>query len=94
VGLTSSGALQAWVLGDEDRLLQVTSNLIENAMRLTSAGGAVTVCARPGQIAVRDTGPGLAPEDLPHAFDRFYLHDRYRSEHAVGPEWGWRSSRS
>jgi signal transduction histidine kinase len=42
------------------------------------------VCARPGQIAVRDTGPGLAPEDLPHAFDRFYLHDRYRSEHAVG----------
>jgi K+-sensing histidine kinase KdpD len=32
----------------------------------------------------RDTGPGLAPEDVPHAFDRFYLHDRYRSERSVG----------
>src|ERR1035437_9452781 len=84
VELTSSGAPGAWALGDEDRLLQVTSNLIENALRLTPAGGAVTVRADRGQIAVRDTGPGLAPEDLPHAFDRFYLHDRYRSERAVG----------
>jgi signal transduction histidine kinase len=84
VELTSSGAPQTWVLGDEDRLLQVTSNLIENALRLTPAGGAVSVCAERGQIAVRDTGPGMAPEDLPHAFDRFYLHDRYRSERSVG----------
>ncbi len=33
---------------------------------------------------MRDTGPGLAAEDLPRAFERFYLHDRYRSERAVG----------
>src|ERR1035437_2093230 len=84
VELTSSGAPGAWALGDEDRLLQVTSHLIETALRLPPAGGAVTVRADRGQIAVRDTGPGLAPEDLPHAFDRFYLHDRYRSERAVG----------
>jgi signal transduction histidine kinase len=74
----------AWAVGDEGRLLQATSNLIENALRLTPAGGAVTVSARPGEIVVADTGPGLAAEDLPHAFDRFYLYNRYRSQRAVG----------
>ncbi len=74
----------AVALGDEHRLLQATSNLIENALRLTPAGGTVVVRARPGEISVSDTGPGLAPEDLPHAFERFYLHDRYRSERPVG----------
>lgn len=74
----------AWGVGDEGRLLQATSNLIENALRLTPAGGRVTVSARTGEITVRDTGPGLAEEDLPHAFERFYLYDRYRSERAVG----------
>jgi signal transduction histidine kinase len=82
--LTSTGANGAWAVGDEGRLLQATSNLIENSLRLTPAGGSVTVSALAGQIAVRDTGPGLDPEDLPHAFDRFYLYNRYRSERAVG----------
>jgi signal transduction histidine kinase len=74
----------AWGVGDAGRLLQATSNLIENALRLTPAGGAVTVSARTGEIAVADTGPGLDDEDLPRAFDRFYLYNRYRSERAVG----------
>jgi signal transduction histidine kinase len=44
------------------------------------------VSAAPGVIIVTDTGPGLAEEDLPHAFERFYLHDRYRAdpERSVG----------
>ncbi|MGI9184930.1 MAG: sensor histidine kinase [Solirubrobacteraceae bacterium] len=79
-----AGGDRAWGIGDEDRLLQATANLIENALRLTPAGGRVTVTTGPGWISVRDTGPGLAPEDLPRAFERFYLHDRYRSERAVG----------
>lgn len=74
----------SWGTGDEDRLLQATSNLIENALRMTAAGGSVTVSARRGEISVRDTGSGLTEDDLPRAFERFYLHDRYRSERAVG----------
>ncbi len=76
----------SWGAGDEDRLLQVTSNLIENALRLTPPGGSVTVSTGTGtgRIVVSDTGPGLAEEDLPRAFERFYLYDRYRSERSVG----------
>ncbi|HEY2258295.1 MAG TPA: HAMP domain-containing sensor histidine kinase [Solirubrobacteraceae bacterium] len=82
--LASTSTRGAWGMGDEDRLLQATSNLVENALRLTPPGGEVTVTASPGQIAVRDTGPGLADEDLSRAFERFYLYHRYRSERAVG----------
>jgi len=59
-----------------DRVLQVVSNLVENALRSTPAGGSVQVRAEPGLLVVEDTGVGLAPEDVPHAFERFYLHDR------------------
>ncbi len=84
VELSSTVTESAWAHGDEDRLLQATSNLIENALRLTPAGGTVAVRAEPGRITVTDTGPGLAPEDLPRAFERFYLHDRHRSQRVVG----------
>jgi signal transduction histidine kinase len=66
----------AWVDGDPDRALQVTSNLVENALRSTAHGGSVHVHVRPGTLEVTDTGVGLAPEDLSRAFERFYLHDR------------------
>ena len=82
--LGSGPGTEAWALGDDGRLLQATSNLIENALRLTPAQGSVTIVARAGEITVADTGPGLAAEDLPRAFERFYLHDRYRSERSVG----------
>ncbi len=84
VELTSVHEDRSQGVGDEGRLLQATSNLIENALRLTPSGGSVQVHARPAAIAVSDTGPGLATDDLAHAFDRFYLYDRYRSERAVG----------
>ena len=84
VGLVSADSGDAWAVGDFDRILQAASNLIENALRVTPAGGSVRVNAAPGTLSVRDTGPGLAPDDIPHAFERFYLHRRYRSERPVG----------
>jgi signal transduction histidine kinase len=44
----------------------------------------VTVSARPGELAVSDTGPGIAPEDLSRAFERFFLYRRYSGERPVG----------
>jgi signal transduction histidine kinase len=70
--------------GDAERMLQVVSNLVENALRLTPAGGSVRIHAAPGSLTVADTGPGLKPDELPHAFERFYLTSRYRGERPVG----------
>jgi signal transduction histidine kinase len=80
--LTSNGAAPA--LGDHDRLLQVASNLIENALRVTPSKGSVDVIAEAGTLTVKDTGPGLAPDELPHAFERFFLYSRYGNERPVG----------
>mgnify|MGYP002132604636 CR=1 FL=1 len=71
-------------VADADRVLQVVSNLVENALRLTPAGGEVRVVAEPGVLRVEDTGPGLADIDRKHAFERFYLHERYGRERPVG----------
>jgi two-component system sensor histidine kinase BaeS len=69
---------------DPDRVLQVLSNLIENAVRSTLRDGTVTVAAGPGGLRVADTGPGLDPDDLPRAFERFYLYSRHAQNRAVG----------
>ncbi|MGE5690971.1 MAG: sensor histidine kinase [Pseudomonadota bacterium] len=84
VELSVHAEAPAPAVGDADRVLQVASNLVENALRLTPAGGEVRVVASAGVLAVEDTGPGLRPEELPRAFERFYLHSRYGRERAVG----------
>jgi signal transduction histidine kinase len=71
-------------IGDADRVLQVVSNLVENALRLTPRDGEVRVVAAPGVLRVEDTGPGLAEADTARAFERFYLHERYGLERQVG----------
>jgi two-component system, OmpR family, sensor kinase len=83
VTLAADGG-EAWVEADADRVLQVASNLVENALRETPSGGTVTVRGEPGRLVVADTGPGLAPEDLPRAFERFYLYDRASRDRPVG----------
>lgn len=64
------------VLADETRLEQVLSNLISNAIKYSQKGGQITISGqvRPEHviICVSDQGPGIAPGDVPHIFDRFY----------------------
>lgn len=71
------------VQADPDRVIQVLINLLGNALRYTPASGAVTVSAEclPDAVAfhVTDTGCGIAPEHLPHLFERFYRVDKARS---------------
>jgi signal transduction histidine kinase len=76
--------VESWVSADYDRLLQVASNLVENALRETPAGGSVTVRAEPGRLVVTDTGPGIPAGDVSHAFERFYLYDKIGKERPVG----------
>jgi signal transduction histidine kinase len=84
VSLTGETNGRAPAIADPDRLLQVLSNLIENALRSTPAGGSVVVAVGPGTVTVSDTGPGLEADELPHAFERFYLHSRHARNGAVG----------
>lgn len=69
---------------DHDRVLQVLSNLVENALRVTPPGGRVSVAVDGSTLTVEDTGPGLDADDLPQAFERFHLHGKYASNRAVG----------
>jgi two-component system sensor histidine kinase BaeS len=71
-------------LADNDRVLQVVSNLVENALRCTPAEGAVTIEASPGRLRVTDTGPGLVRADLDRAFERFFLYERCGADRQVG----------
>jgi signal transduction histidine kinase len=78
------------VFADADALRQVLTNLIDNALRYTAAGGEITVRAAPEEGAVRlsvsDTGVGIAPEHLDRVFERFYRADpsRTRAEGGTG----------
>ena len=69
---------------DHDRVLQVVSNLVENALRCTPSPGTVTIASAPGLVSVADTGRGLTTDDLPRAFERFYLYSRYGNDRPVG----------
>jgi signal transduction histidine kinase len=75
------------VLADEDRAIQMLTNLTGNALQYTPEGGKVTISAKrihnEIQISVRDTGIGIPPEHLDHIFDRFYRVDKSRSRQAA-----------
>jgi signal transduction histidine kinase len=87
------------IVGDGDRLAQVFSNLIDNALKHTPSGGKVTVAARlisgssavkrgkplaGVEITVADTGAGIPPEDLSRIFERFYQVDKSRVKSRTG----------
>ena len=90
IDLTLAAPLEAsaWVNADSQRLNQVLLNLLDNALRHTPPGGAVAVnvCGNQTEVfvTVSDNGPGLAAEDVPHVFDRFYRGDRSRNRATGG----------
>ena len=77
-----------YVMGEQRRLEQVLTNLVENALRFTPAGGRITLSARSDVdwvfVTVADTGVGIAREHLPHVFERFYKVERSRRDHGTG----------
>ena len=76
------------VMGDADRLKQLFTNLVENALRYTPAGGKVDISldrvAGVSKVVVTDTGIGIPEADLPKIFERFYRVDKARSRESGG----------
>ncbi len=73
---------------DPQRIEQVLLNLLDNACRYTLPGGKIVLSAHREDdavhVCVRDQGPGIAPEDLPHIFERFYRGDKSRTRASGG----------
>lgn len=77
------------VIGDIDRLEQVFTNLLDNALKHSPAGGEVNIIGRNTttgsiKITVADSGPGIPPEQLPHVFERFYQAGEVRTGIGLG----------
>ena len=88
VTLTADVATAVQVESDAHRVRQVVSNLVQNALRVTNAGGRIGVSARAegstAVIEVADTGPGIEGADLPHVFERSYLWRASKGTRRVG----------
>ena len=85
-GLEEAAPVTVW--GDQDLLHQVVYNLLENAVKFTNQGGSIRVgiidSVDRTTVTIENTGPGIAPEDLPMIFDRFYKGDKSRSRDKNG----------
>ncbi|MFC1433529.1 sensor histidine kinase [Streptacidiphilus sp. N1-3] len=72
-GLTFAVDLRPWyVRADAHAMERAVINLLDNAVKFSPPGGAIDVRLRFGTLTVRDRGPGIPAEDLPHVFDRFW----------------------
>ncbi|MGW7382326.1 sensor histidine kinase [Streptomyces sp. NPDC054794] len=88
VTLRTEAGDACWLDADPVRMRQALGNLVSNALRHTPADGTVTLAARPDgdrvEFTVADTGTGIAPEDLPHVFERFWRAEKSRSRRTGG----------
>ncbi len=76
------------IQADPERLMQVITNLLDNALRYNPAGThvAVSACTEDSrvEVSIRDNGTGIAPEDVPHIFDRFWRAEKSRNRATGG----------
>ena len=71
--LTLTAELAPWYVRAEPAALErAVVNVLDNAVKFSPAGGTIDVVLHRGELTVRDHGPGIPPEDLPHVFDRFW----------------------
>jgi two-component system, OmpR family, sensor histidine kinase MprB len=73
-----------YVVGDSDTLERAITNLLDNAVKWSPPGGTIRVQLEGDRLRVADQGPGIAEEDLPHVFDRFYRADTARNTPGTG----------
>jgi two-component system sensor histidine kinase MprB len=79
-GITFKADLSPWwIEGDSGALERAVANLLDNAAKWSPPDGIITVALNGGVLTVDDEGPGIAEEDLPHVFERFYRSDESRS---------------
>ncbi len=88
VTLVTEADPAVWLDADPVRMRQALGNLVSNALRHTPPGGTVTLTARrdgaDAVLTVADTGGGIAPEDLPRVFERFWRAEKSRSRRTGG----------
>lgn len=88
IAVESQVAVNGMARADPDLLSQALHNLIDNALKYTPEGGKVTVDVAPDgaalRVAVANTGEGIAPDDLPFIFERFYRGEKSRSRESGG----------
>ena len=88
ISMTVEVSAQLGVVGDRQRLQRVVANLLDNALKYSTAGGRVRLAAGDNGtnvwLTVEDCGIGIAGDDLPHIFQRFYRCERSRSQTGSG----------
>jgi two-component system phosphate regulon sensor histidine kinase PhoR len=76
------------IIADKERIGQVLTNLVHNAIKFTPSGGRATISAKQEKdsivVQVADTGIGISKEDLPRVFERFYKADKARTSEGTG----------
>ncbi|OYO25192.1 two-component sensor histidine kinase [Enemella dayhoffiae] len=73
-----------YLIGEPDTLERAITNLLDNAVKFSPPGGTIRVLLEGDQLRISDQGPGIAEDDLPHIFDRFYRSDRARNTPGTG----------